>query len=150
MEFSPFVVGAAAGIAGNELQKRIDHDDSHRENMFQALHSAICELRTELKTITDHIADTHLPPEDILVQLQPAPWSYRFARKDRRYGMIFLPNNSTQLTFNIPGLGNVNFTPPVGWTELNFPSGTEVFLASGTSASMIYRVTNIPLGSSVI
>jgi hypothetical protein len=149
MEFNPYIVGAAAGIAGNELQKRIDHDDSHRENMFQALHSAITELRKELKTITDHVADSHLPPEDIVLQVQPVPWSYRLLRKERRYNMIFLPNNSTQLVFNIPGLGNFNFTPPIGWTELNFPVGTEISSGAGI-VSLIYRVTNIPLGSSVI
>lgn len=150
MEFSPIIAGAAAGIAGNEIQKRIDHDESHREGMFHALHSALTELRQELKTITGWIADTHLPPIDITVQLQLAPWFWTIDRKDRRYGMIFVPNATTPLTFNIPQLGNVNFTPPIGWTELNFPSGTQVFLASGNPTSIIYRCTNIPLGASVI
>lgn len=153
MEFSPIIAGAAAGLSANEIQRQLDkrvHGEPDHENMFQALHSAITELRTELKTITGWIADTHLPPIDITIQLQLAPWFWTLQRQDRRYGMIFVPNATTALTFNIPQLGNVNFTPPIGWTELNFPSGTQVFLASGNPTSIIYRCTNIPLGASVI
>ena len=147
MDFVP------AALTANELQKQIDkriHKEVPQEHMFASLRESITELRQELKTITQHIADTALSPIDELIQVQLAPWTFRLLRKQRRYSMLFAPNATTVLTFNIPGLGNVNFTPPVGWTELNFPSGTEVFLASGNPTTLIYRCTNIPLGSSVI
>lgn len=149
MDIYPIMGGIAAGVGANEVSRRINNEPDH-ENMFQALHSAITELRIELKTITDHIADTKLPPLDETLQVSIAPWFVTLSRKKRRYSMIFLPNATTQLTFNLPQLGNMNFTPPIGWTELNFPEGTQMFLASGNPTSLIYRCTNVPLGSSVI
>lgn len=153
MEIYPIMGGMAAGVGANETQKLLNkhlHGEPDHENMFQALHHAITDLRQELKTVTDYIADTRLPPIDITIQLQLAPWFWTLQRQQRRYGLIFVPNATTALTFNLPQLGNVNFTPPIGWTELDFPSGTQVFLASGNPTSIIYRCTNIPLGASVI
>ncbi|SRR6266571_2744193 len=153
MDFPPILGGILGGVGANEAQRKIDkdiHGDIPDQHLLSKLHQAITELRMELKTITQHITDTRLPPIDEAIQLQVAPWFWTVHRKSRRYGLIFVPSSTTALTANIPQLGNVNFTPATGWTELNFPSGTQLFLASGNPTTIIYRCTNIPLGANVL
>jgi hypothetical protein len=57
---------------------------------------------------------------------------------------------TTQIQANIPGLGNVPFTPPVGWTALDFEDGTELSLVTGSDTTVILRVSNTSLGANAL
>jgi hypothetical protein len=86
---------------------------------------------------------------DIRIVLQTTK-TVPISTRGRKYNMIFSGNNTTQIQAMIPGLGNVAFTPPVGWTELDFENGTELSLVTGNDATVLFRVTNVPMGANVL
>jgi hypothetical protein len=145
----PIFAGAAAGIAANEAQRRIDkhiHQDIGSEGFFAKLD----DMHDALRVVAQYFRSLDEPPVDKIITLQLDPSRVRLATLGRRNNMIFVPNGTTQITANIPGIGPVTFTPAIGWTELNFREGTELYLASGNPQGVIYRCTNIPLGANVI
>lgn len=144
--------GVLTGIGANEGQKLVDehlHQRPAHEDLFHRLHSAICDLQREIKIISDHYQGLKEPPIDRRIVLQTTKTT-QLATRGRRYNMIFAPNNITQMQASIPGLGNVAFTPAVGWTELDFEDGTELSLVTGNDTTVIFRVTNVPLGANVL
>lgn len=147
--WGPIVAGAAAGIATNETQRGIDkhlHEDPVRDDIFHR----IAAIHKDLVTIAKHFSTIEEPPIDLLVSLQVDPLKYHLDTKGRRYNMIFVPNASTLITANIPGLGLFTFTAGNGWNELDFKSGTELYLTSGSQQNVILRLSNVPLGANVI
>jgi len=145
--------GAASGIVANETQKHLNkhvHGERDHEDIFHELRSIISTLHYDLQIISKHFAHIDELPVDKIITLQTDPNRFRIATLGRRYNMVFSPNNTTQITANIPGLGTLSFTPTIGWTELDFREGTELFLTTGTSQSLIFRCTNVPLGANVL
>lgn len=147
--WGPIVAGAAAGIATNESQRKIDkhiHEDPVRDDIFHRM----AAMHKDLVTIAKHFSIIEEPPIDLLVSLQVDPLKYHLDTRGRRYNMIFVPNAVTLITANIPGLGLFSFTASNGWNELDFKSGTELYLTSGTQQNVILRLSNVPLGANVI
>jgi len=145
MDFIP------AALTANELQKQIDrrvHKEVPQEHMFSAVYGLVTEVRADLKVIAEYISDTSLPPIDEAIQLQVSPWTWTLRRKGRRYGVIFSPNGTAQLTITVPQMGTLSaYTPPLGPSTFDYPEGTQISLASGGPTTFLYRCTNIPLGS---
>lgn len=147
------LAGATAGIATNEAQRHIDkyiHQDRDNESLFQDLKTKMGGLHDDIRIIARHFQNVDEPPIDRIFILQVDPARVRLATLGRRYNMIFCPNNVTVITANMPGIGQMTFTPTIGWTELDFRDGTELFLASGTPQNIIFRITNVPLGANVL
>jgi len=149
---NPLFGGILGGIGANEGQKLVDkhvHQSPDNEGLFHRLHDTICELLDEMRTIADHYRGLQEPPIDVRIVLQTTK-TVPISTRGRKYNMIFSGNNTTQIQAMIPGLGNVPFTPPVGWTELDFENGTELSLVTGSDTTVIFRVTNVPMGANVL
>lgn len=144
--------GVLGGIGATEGQKMMDkhvHRETDNEGLFHHLHRTICELLDEMKLIADHYRGLQEPPIDTRIVLQTTK-TVPLSTRGRKYNMIFSGNNTTQIQALIPGLGNVAFTPPIGWTELDFENGTELSLVNGSDTTIIFRCTNVPMGANVL
>lgn len=144
--------GILRGVGANEVQRKVDehvHKDLDDGDMFHHLHSTICKLLDEIKLIADHFRSLGEPPIDQRVVLQTTK-TVKLATRGRRHSMVFVGNNTTQIQAAIPGLGNVAFTPPVGWTALDFEEGTELSLVTGNDATIILRLSNTSLGANAL
>jgi hypothetical protein len=151
--WGPLVGGAVGGIATNEAQRRIDknvHQDKSHEDMFSELHCKLENIASSLFSMTKHFERQAQPPIETIVTLFVDPVHFHLNTQGRIYNMIFVPNSTTLITANIPGLGLFNFAPGTGWTSLDFRSGTELWLTSGTQQNIIVRLTNTHLGGTLV
>jgi len=139
-----------ANLVANNLQPEDDPPISgHPLSLFRKMHDTVVEILEEISIIAKHYRGLDLPPLDHVITLQTTK-TVPISARSRRYNLIFVPNNTTQISVAMPGLGNVAFTPPVGWTELNFADGTELSLVTGSDQNIILRATNIPLGANAL
>lgn len=145
--------GAAAGIAANEGQRHIDqkiHGDRRLESLFHELKTAIHELCADLHVVADHYRKLGELPIDETLLLQPDPTRVRLSTHGRRYNMIFVPVSGLTIMVNMPGVAPFSFSPVVGWIELDFKEGTELYLQSGGPVSVVYRCTHVALGANAV
>lgn len=144
--------GVLGGVGANEVQRKVDkhvHGDPEDGHMFHRLHSTICELLDEIRLIASHFRELQEPPIDQLIVLQTTK-TVHLTTRGRRHNMIFVGNNTTQIQAYIPGLGQVAFTPPVGWTALDFEDGTRLSLVTGNDTTVMLRLSNTSLGANAL
>ena len=144
--------GMLGAIGANEGQKLVNehvHQSPDHEDLFHKLHATICEILEDIHVIAGHFKALKEPPIDRRVTLQTTR-RIPIVLRGRRHSMIFVGNNTTQIQASIPGLGDVAFTPPVGWTALDFEDGTELSLVTGNATTVILRVGNVSLGANAL
>lgn len=148
-----FLAVVAGGVGGNEAQRVVDehiHEKSSPENFLQMLHTKLCCIDKDLHTIAHHFERLAEKDIDENISLKPDPIRITLTDHGKRYNRIWLSNNTTQVTIQPPGGKPSTFTPPIGWTGLDMPEGTDIWLASGTSADITYRCSNLPLGGNTL
>lgn len=152
--FGPITAGATAGIVANEAQRHIDkhiHQDRDNESLLSELKEILCDVRSAMHGVAVHYEKFNETPITQTITLQAEPVRYRLSTQGRTYNALLSSVNAVQVTANVPGLGPLQFTPSIGWTELDLPDGTELYLASGTTPqSFILRCTNVPLGANAL
>lgn len=149
----PIVMGAAAGVAANEAQRHIDkhiHQDPGHIGLIEELKDISHDIRQAVHAISIYCKKLDEKPIDMLITLQADPVRLLLRTQGRYYNLLFSPVSAIQITANVPGLGACQFTPAIGWNELDLPDGTELFLSTGNPQNYLLRLTNIGLGANVI
>src|SRR5436190_3682439 len=95
------MAGIAGGVGANEGQRALDQS-LEREHFSDKLHHKLCDIHDDIHLIAHHFKRMDEPPYDKRITLQTTR-RVQLANFGRRYNMIFVPNNTTQISVNIPG-----------------------------------------------
>jgi hypothetical protein len=136
-------VGAMAGLAANQAQGKLDDLQGNPDpgDHIECLHRDAHSVKEYLKQIRDILANAAPVTQLMTVPVQPG--FIRLPLMGHSHSYIFVPNSTTQLIFDVPGLGQFAYTPALGWTQLDLPNNTGIAVGNGGNPiNILYRVTS--------
>lgn len=122
------------GLTVAKMHEKLNELDD-KEDVLDILKS-ISNLLTSMHSFLLHRPETKGDkPEYVTLYQSTSGPAYTFKENGRKHSRLLIATSGIIINAKLSGLGIYQFTPNPGWTTLDFPEGTDMYLDSSNTAT---------------